>query len=338
MNAGPGSGRQSPWPLFAVALAVLALGGISSLSIGAAKHIGVGKVVQSIIAYDGSLDHLIVRDVRLPRAVLAAIVGANLAVAGTLMQGITGNPLASPSLLGVNSGAAFAFVAAVILWPVSGTAAHIAAAFAGAAVAGGLVLYLGSPTGMANDTVRLVLAGIALTALLSSITNGLIILDDNSTEQVVYWLVGGVDGRDWADVALVAPWSLVGLLGSVFLAKSLDVMAFGDEMARGLGANTLHARIAAAAVVIALAGTSVAVAGPIGFIGLIVPHIARPFVGVRHLVLLPSAAVLGGAALLLADVASRFIAYPFESPAGIVTALVGAPFFLYLARSNKGAV
>lgn len=310
------------------------VGMIMSVSIGSMTEIGLGDVAAAVFSYDGSLNHLIVRELRLPRAVLAGIVGASLALAGALMQGVTGNPLASPGLLGINAGAALGFVAAVTLFPELGAPAHVSMAFVGAAVGGAAVFKMGSGHGSV-EPARLVLAGIAVTALLASFTQGLILFNENSTEEVVYWLVGGVDGRDWGDVKVILPWWVVGFLGALLLAKPLDVIAFGDEMAANLGENTSRVRLFGSLGVVVLAGASVAVAGPIAFIGLIVPHIARRTVGVRHLLLLPTSAALGGALLIFADIAARFIAFPYEAPAGIVTALIGAPFFLFLSRRQK---
>lgn len=313
-------------------LLALLIGLMASISIGAAD-IQISTVLKSLFSFDGSKEHLMVRTLRVPRALLAALVGASLAVAGALMQALTRNPLASPQIFGINAGASLVVVFSVVFFPSLGSAALVYSAFLGAALGGLIVYSMASGGGM--TPVKLALAGMAVHFLLSSLTEGLIIFNEQTTESILYWLVGAVDGAAWLDVMNLLPWSLAGIAAALALSSSITILGLGDDVARGLGQRTGWVRLAAGTIVILLAGASVAVAGPISFIGLIIPHIARRLVGEDYRSVLPFSAVLGALLLVYADIASRYIAYPFESPVGIVTALIGAPFFLYLARNRR---
>jgi ferric citrate transport system permease protein len=279
-------------------------------------------------------EQLIVRTIRLPRAVVAALIGANLAVAGTIMQAVTRNPLASPQIFGINSGAALVVVATIVFIPRLTPAQLVFSAFAGAAL-GAWIVYSMAMAGGRFTPVKLALAGMSVSMLLSAVTEGLVVMHDQKTQNVLFWMAGSVDGGDWNDVAVLLPWTLIGLIAALLLSRSWNVLAMGEEVASGLGLRIGALRLAAGGLVVMLAGASVAVAGPIGFIGLVIPHIVRALVGTDHRFVLPVAALLGAALLLYADVASRYISYPFESPVGIVTAFIGAPFFLYLIRKGR---
>lgn len=318
------------------ALGLLLLGLIVSISVGAMKTVNLLTVFDAFFQFDGSNEHLIVRSVRIPRALVAGLVGANLAVAGVLMQAVTRNPLASPGLFGVNAGASLLVVGALAIWPELPSFGIAGSAFAGAAVGGILVFVMGTLGTGKLEPVRLALAGVTVTALLGAFTQGILILDESTAQQVIYWLTGAVDGRNLNHLYTVLPWSIIGLIGAVALAPLLDLLMLGEEIARGLGQNTDRTRILAGLLVIGLSGAAVAVAGPIGFIGLIVPHMARRFSCISHTRLIPLSAVLGAVLLIWSDVASRYVAYPSETPVGVVTALLGAPFFLFLARRERG--
>jgi ABC-type Fe3+-siderophore transport system permease subunit len=316
-----------------VLLVIVVVGVAWALSIGS-QHISLTRLPGAIFRANEP-DELIIQSIRLPRVVLALCVGAALAVAGALMQAVAANPLAAPEIMGVNAGAVLVVVLAITIVPSLSGAPTILLAFGGAAAAGVSVMLLaGSGRGRVSP-IRLALAGVTASSLLISLTQVLIIFDENSTDSVLFWLVGGVNFAAWQDVRNLLPWLVLGLIGSFAMARPLNLLALGDDMARGLGQNIERTRIIGSTLVIVLCGAAVSVAGPVAFIGLIVPHIMRRLVGSNYTVLLPLCAVGGGVLVLYADVLSRYVKPPFEVPAGVVTALIGAPIFVYLARRQK---
>lgn len=327
--------KRSPFILLVgLAIAILFLGVcfVASVALGAAE-IAPDEVWQALFAFDeNSTNHLIIRTVRLPRAILAAIAGAALAVAGAITQGLTRNPLAAPNILGINGGAALAMVLAVFIGASGGN--YIGFAFAGAAISAITVYWLGSLGRSGLTPLKLIIAGAALSYLLASLTTGILILSQRTLDDIRYWLAGSLAGQDMAEIAPVFPYIILGLVGALLLGRQLTVLSLGEDVARGLGLSTAWVKLAAAIVVVLLAGSTVALAGPIGFVGLVVPHIVRSLVGVDYRWILPYAGVVGGILLSVADILARLIIRPQELPVGIVTALVGAPFFIYLARSR----
>lgn len=316
-------------------LVLLALVSVLSLRIGS-MPLSTSEVLGAFTAYDGSQAHLTVRELRLPRTLIGLGVGAGLAVAGVVMQTVTRNALASPAVLGINSGAAFAVVTAVFLLGVSTPAGYIWFAFAGALGAAVVVAAIGSAGPSAATPVKLVLAGAVLTALLSAWIQAVLIVDQRTLDQVRYWLVGSLAGRDVTVFAQVAPFLAAGLLVALGMARSLNAIALGDDLAATLGQRVARMRVlAAAVVVVVLAGAGVAAAGPIAFVGLAVPHVARLLVGGDHRWLLPLAAISGPVLLLAADVLARVVARPAELEVGIVTAIVGAPVLVHLVRTRR---
>lgn len=317
-----------------LAVSILVIGLLGSIWFGMAD-ISLVTAIKSIIFSENSKEDLIIRTLRLPRAIVGALIGANLAVAGALMQAITRNPLASPQVFGINAGASLVVVASVIFFPNISPTLLVYSAFMGAALGGIFVYSMGSSGGI--TPVKLALAGMVVHFFLSSLTEGLIIFNEKTTESVLYWLVGSIDGSTWQDVGLILPWTVIGLVTALSLAPAMTILGLGDDVAKGLGQRIELIRLAAGVTVIVLAGASVAVAGPIGFVGLIIPHIVRQLVGVDYRLVVPFSAIFGASLLVYADILARFIAYPFESPVGIVTALLGTPFFLYLARKGRVA-
>ncbi|KRF67658.1 iron-siderophore ABC transporter permease [Bacillus sp. Soil768D1] len=312
-------------------IVLLILGVITSISVGAAD-IDVAMVLKSFFEVDSSKEQTIIRTLRLPRALVGALVGANLAVAGALMQAITRNSLASPQVFGVNAGASFFIVTSFVFFPNLSSVSLVCIAFIGAAVGGMAVYSFASGGGMTQ--VKLALAGMAVHFFLSSLTQGMIIFNEQAKD-VLYWLVGSINGKTWTHVNMILPWSLSGLFVAVLFSRSVSILVLGENMAQGLGQRVYRIRILAGILVIILAGSSVAVAGPVGFIGLIIPHIVRRIVGGDYRRIIPFSALFGALLLVYADILARFIAYPFESPVGIVTAIIGAPFFLYLAKRGR---
>jgi iron complex transport system permease protein len=292
---------------------------------------------ESFRHFNGTNEHLIIQTARIPRALIGASVGASLAVAGALMQAITRNPLASPSLFGVNAGAAFMIVMAVgyIDWSSSLPQSWIG--FFGAGVGAGIVYFLGSIGRDGMTPVKITLAGSAVTAFFASMTQGILLTNGKAFDQVLIWLVGSIAGREMNALISVLPYMVIALFAALILSRHINILAMGEDVAQGLGQRTVLIKLVAALVIIALAGGSVAAAGPIVFVGIIVPHIVRYLVGTDYRWIVPYCMVLGAILLLGADIGARFIAMPKEVPVGVVTALIGVPFFVAIARKGGGA-
>lgn len=306
-----------------------------SLTYGSEK-ISLSAVFHSFTSFDETLsEHLIIQNIRLPRMLVAASVGACLATAGAIMQTITRNPLASPGIFGVNAGASLFIIIAIALFDISSLQQYTAAAFIGAAVAAVAAYGLGTMGHDGASPIKITLAGAAVTAFASSITQGILLVNGRTFDQVLFWLVGSVAGREMPMLTPVVPYMAAGVALALFMARPLNILSLGEDVARGLGQRTGLLKLGAAAAVILLAGASVAVAGPIAFIGVMVPHIARYFTGNDHRWLLPYCVVLGACLLLAADIGARWITMPNELPVGVVTAIVGVPFFVWIARQNK---
>ncbi|ACB01128.1 MULTISPECIES: FecCD family ABC transporter permease [unclassified Picosynechococcus] len=316
-----------------ISFALLLVSFLASLNFGAAD-ISVAEIYGSIFQFDGSTEQLVIRTVRLPRSLIALVVGSALAVAGSLMQGITGNPLASPAILGVNAGAAFAVVLATLIG--GGNSLNLYAGFAllGAGLTAVLVYGFASLGRGGASPLNLTLVGASFTAFLASMTSGILIVSQQTLDQIRFWLAGSVAGRDLDLLLQVLPYLIIGLLLSLSLGKQITLLSLGQDMAQGLGQNTLIIKILAAVCVLLLAGGSVAIAGPIGFVGLIVPHMTRFLVGTEYRWILPYAAAMGGILLLWADILARLLIQPQELPVGLVMPLIGAPFFIYLIRAK----
>lgn len=285
--------------------------------------------------YDGSnTEHVIVTTSRITRAIIAAVIGANLAIAGALMQALTRNPLAAPDLFGINAGALFFIVFAITFFSVDSLTSYMWIAFLGAAVASLLVFFLGSIGRDGLTPIKIVLAGAAISALFVSFTQGMLVIDEQAIQSILFWMAGSVAGRDLDMLLPVLPFMLGAGLVALFLGRPINILLSGDDIAKGLGQRTILIKVVIGLAVVFLAGGSVAVAGSIGFVGLIVPHIARGLTGPDYRWLIPFSALIGASLLLLADVAARFIVMPQEMPIGVMTALIGAPFFVHIARKG----
>ncbi|MCB0971003.1 MAG: iron ABC transporter permease [Acidimicrobiales bacterium] len=318
-----------------VLVGVVVLAGVLSLAVGA-KSMPWSTAFEALGSYDAGIeDHLIVRELRLPRTVLALMVGGALGLAGAVMQGLTRNPLADPGLLGVNAGAALAVVVGLAVFDVTGTAGQVWFALGGAAVVGAFVYALGSAGRGGATPVKLAVAGAATGALVGSITSAVLLLDATTLDQYRFWAVGSVAGRDLAVAASVLPFLVVGAVLALASARPLDGLALGDDVARSLGQRVALVRAAAAAAVVLLCGAATAAAGPIWFVGLTVPHVARAMTGPDHRWLLPYSLLIGAAFLTVADVIGRVVVRPGELEVGIVTAVVGAPIFIAFVRRRR---
>lgn len=314
-----------------VSLFVLIMSLVVSLTYGVAE-ISLSQVCSGLFAFDGSTDHLIIRTVRLPRSLIAMFVGAAVAVAGTLMQGLTRNPLADPGILGINAGAVMAVVMTSLIFGTSSPIVYAWSAFLGAGVAAVTVYLLGSLGRGGLTPLNITIAGAALTAFLSSITTGILILSQRTLDEIRFWLAGSVAGSDFTLFLQLLPYMAIGLVVAFVIGKPITTLSLGEDVARSLGQRTAWVKVTAAMSIVLLAGSAVAAAGPIGFIGLVVPHIVRFFVGFDYRWILPYSAVFGAILLLIADIAARLLIKPQELPVGVMTALFGTPFFIYLAR------
>ncbi|MGH9151544.1 MAG: FecCD family ABC transporter permease [Acidimicrobiales bacterium] len=317
-----------------LAMVALWLVAMASIAYGS-KPIPVGQVLAALFDFDGSNDHLIIRSLRVPRTLVGIGVGTALGLAGAVMQGVTRNPLADPGILGVNAGAAFAVVIAIHVFGIGSLSGYVWFAFVGAAAASVVVYGLGAVGRDGATPVKLALAGAAVGAFLASITTAVLILDVATLDQFRFWVVGSLAGRDGAIATQVAPFLVVGALLALGSARALNSMSLGDDVARSLGLRVGAARAVSALSVVLLCGAATAAAGPIGFVGLTVPHVARAICGPDYRWILPYSAVLAPILLLGADIVGRVAARPGELQVGIVTAVVGAPFFIALVRRRR---
>lgn len=294
--------------------------------------------IEAFFHFNGSNEHLIIREHRLPRALIAMFVGASLAIAGALLQTMTRNPLASPGILGINAGAGLFVVLAMSMFQMTSLFSFTLISFLGAAVSALSILAISSIGHGGMTPMNLTLAGTALGAMFYSLTQGLLAINEAELDQVLFWLAGSVQGRDLQMLWIVLPFLLVGWVLTAILTKQLNLLSLGEDVAKGLGLNIFRTKIFIVLIVVLLAGGSVAIAGPISFIGLIIPHIARKIIGTEHQWYIPLAAFLGAILLLFADIGARYIIMPQEVPVGVMTAFIGTPIFVYIARKgfNKG--
>lgn len=324
-----------------LALGLLALCGalaaivVLSLATGA-RAIPIEAVWTALTAYDPtSSEHRIIWDLRLPRTVTGVMVGAALGLAGAVLQGATRNPLADPSILGIHAGASLAVVLGVALLGMTQLSSYVWLAFAGAGAAM-LVVYSVASLGRDGATpVKLALAGAAITAVLHAIINAILLTSPRTLDEVRFWQVGSLSGRTLDIVIQVAPFLALGMALALGSARLLDGLSMGDDVARSLGQRIGLSRGLAALAAVILAGASTAAAGPIAFVGLTVPHVARAITGPGYRWILPYSMLLAPILLLGADIVGRIIAPPGEVQVGIVTAFLGAPFFIALVRRRK---
>ncbi len=316
-----------------VLLAVLAVAGCASLAIGA-KAVPLSDVLTAIGGgTDG--DAVVVRELRLPRTLLGLLAGLALGAAGAVAQDITRNPLGDPGLIGVSAGAAFAVASGIGLLGLTSSYQYVWFAFLGGGLAG-LLAYAVGGTGYGGATpAKLALAGAAVTVLLEACTNALLLLDVSTLDQYRYWAVGSLAGRDAGLGVQLLPFIVAGLLLALALSGRLNALALGDDLASTLGTRVRTTRALGALAVVLLTGAAVAAAGPLTFVGLVVPHVVRAFTGPDARWLVPCSALGGATLVLAADVIGRMVARPGELEAGVVTALIGAPFLAALVKRGK---
>ncbi len=290
------------------------------------------QVVKAIFSQENKLYHNIIFNVRLPRNLLAAFVGINLAMSGATLQGVMNNPLASPNLIGVSSGAGFMAFVIMILFPDYSYLVPMGA-FIGALVTTLLIYLLAWKRGV--SPIRLILSGVAVSAFLGAGINILITFYPERVTGGLSFLIGGLSGRTWPDFNLILPYTIIAGLLCLLLSNQINLLLLGDEVATGLGLSVEKYRLILIALSSLLAASAVSVAGLLGFIGLIVPHIARLLVGSDYRFLYPATIGLGAAVLVACDALARMLFDPIELPVGIIMAILGAPFFLYLLRDRR---
>lgn len=325
--------RRVP-PLLAVAagVGILLVCAVLSLALGT-RSIPLSTVVGALTGSAHGPDADVVTGLRVPRTLIGVVVGGALGVAGVVAQGVTRNPLASPTTLGINSGAGFAVVAAIFVFHLDTPLEYVWFALGGAAGAAVLVHVLAMrPADV--DPVGLALAGTVLTAMLASWTMALMLASQRTLDEARFWLAGSIGGRDLSVLVRVLPFVAVGLLAAFAVAPSLNALALGDEAAHALGVPVARMRVLGGGSVVLLAAGAVAAAGPIPFVGLAAPHLVRPVLGGDHRRLVPACFVVGATLLLAADILGRLVARPSELETGIVTALLGAPLLAWLARKT----
>lgn len=314
-----------------VLLCTLAVFAIISIAIGSAGYT-VPQILEALFSSEKSSIKVIVMNLRLPRIILAVLIGASLSASGALLQSVMKNPLADPGTIGVSAGAGTAATTILLLFP------HLSAsvpvfAFGGAALACVLIYSMAWKDGV--DPTRIILSGVAINSVLGAYNSLLQMMNSDSLEGVLAFMNGSLSGRSWSQVKTLSGYAVIGLILAFFCIRSANALQLGDEMAKSLGVKVNASRILLSAVAAFLAAATVSVAGMIGFVGLVVPHIARILVGSDYKVMLPVSVVLGAVVLLAADTLGRTVVPGMEIPVGIVMAVCGGPFFLYMLR--KGA-
>ncbi|MEV0698655.1 iron ABC transporter permease [Saccharopolyspora sp. NPDC050389] len=315
--------------------AVLVLAAFASVMVGA-KGLAPSVVLDALLhPRPGDPDHLIIWQVRIPRTFVGLLAGAALGLAGAIIQGVTRNPLADPGIMGVNAGASLCIVLAISVLGVQSVAGYVWFGFLGAILASVLVYGVSMMGGEGSTPLRIALSGAACTAAFGSLTTGILVTDNVSFEQFRFWQVGSLWGRDSDTAWQALPFLVVGLVLAFACTRILNGLSLGDDVARSLGHNVVAGRVTCAAAVVVLCGTATAMAGPIAFVGLVVPHAARLLIGPDHRWLLPFSMLLAPLLLLVADIVGRVVAPPGEVQAGVVTAIIGAPVFIHLVRRRK---
>ncbi|WP_328328084.1 MULTISPECIES: FecCD family ABC transporter permease [unclassified Streptomyces] len=327
--ATPVALRRTAWTAAAVVALLLAV--LLSLAVGA-RAIAPSAVIDALLHGGDSNTAEVVRRLRVPRTLIGLMVGAALALAGTVLQGITRNPIADPGILGISQGASVGVVLAIAFAGIHTLTGYVWFAFAGAAAASVAVYAIASRGRGGATPVKLALGGAAINALLVSVVQAVLTTKASALDEFRFWQVGAIGGRDTDIVGQIWPFLLVGVVLVASVARGLDALALGDDMAKGLGQKVATVRIVGGIGATVLTGVGVAAAGPIAFIGLAVPHIARAIVGSDHRWVLPMAALIGPVMLLVSDTIGRVVFPPSEVPAGVMTALIGVPFLVTLVR------
>ncbi|MDF2567438.1 MAG: fecCD transport family protein [Oscillospiraceae bacterium] len=323
--------------LIIIGCVLLFFGVALSISLGA-KNIDFSTIIKSFFSNENDINVKIIKDVRIPRALSAALVGGFLAVSGAMMQGITRNPIAEPSVMGVTQGATFTIAIAFALQRLIpklalGSFALMIFSFFGAAISGLLVYYMSSRRGGKVNPVKLALAGTAIGTLLISLALGMSMYL-NMAQELSFWISGGLTGAKWQGTILLFIVGSIGVLLAIIMSPKITILSLGEDVAIGLGENTNKVRFVCILIIILLTGASVSVAGNIVFVGLIIPQIVKKIVGCDYKYIIPGSLVLGAVLLVYSDIFARMINAPYETPIGSLTALIGVPVFIYFVRKG----
>lgn len=324
--------KKSKFIVFAsVGIFAVAMLSLIDILIGM-SDIGIKEIIDSIISYSGSKQDLIIRTVRLPRVLLCILIGASMAISGLIMQNLTRNPLASPQILGINSGATLSVVVIMVFFPLLGYKAKILGAFLGAGVIGLFVHVIGTVKNL--SPLKITLVGISIQLFLSSITKSIMLFNESKTSDLVFWMIGGVHHAQFIHIMAILPWFILSIILTILISNSMDTLKMGDSVAISLGENVKLTKTVATIVVILLSSSSVAIAGPISFVGLITPHIISKLGGRNFRQNFILCGIYGANLLLLSDIISKLLKYPYESPVGTVTSFIGAVFYIFLANKE----
>lgn len=316
---------------------LLVLGGAMLLSImTGAANLSMQAVIDSFLSFEqGNSSHLLVRDMRVPRAISGALIGAALAVAGAMMQGMTKNPLADSGLMGLSAGAGLFLAISLVILNGMSYSGIVVMTFLGAAFGAGCVHIISTLIPGGNHPMKLVLAGATVSTLFSAISQAIAIYT-NTSQNIMFWTMGNVSGTNWKQLKIGGPIIVISVLLGIALSRRISILHMGDEIAKGIGVNTKRTRIMVTILVVLLSGTSFALCGSITFVGMMIPHFARFLVGPDYRLIIPLSAVEGAVLVVLADILSKTLNPPAEIPLGALISVIGVPIFLYYARKDKG--
>jgi len=320
--------------LFASACCAMAAAGLFAAIACGAKSISFQTIWDSIFHFDGSLDMQLIRNGRLPRAICTALVGGFLSIAGAMMQGVTRNPIAEPSMMGITQGATLAIAMVSVNSSLYGLLGNTLAALLGAVVSGLLVLVFSMQNARNRNISRMLLAGTALSTFFLSLASVIAILNGRS-QNLAFWVAGGFRAVTWNSVLIVSVAGIGGGIGAFLLAKHINIVNLGEDVAIGLGENPAKIRVLTLLLIILICGACVSVSGNISFVGLIVPSIVRKLIGTDYRYILPLSFCLGSALVVWADIGAKMINAPYETPVGLFTSLIGVPFFLWMVRKEQ---
>lgn len=308
--------------------------GLFTATMLGAKQLSFTTVIRAIFQYQDELDLMLVRDLRLPRAIASMLVGGMLALSGAAMQGITRNPVAEPTILGMSQGATLAVTIATVSLGIAGSG-KVLFAMLGALVSGGLLLLISIKSKISMNIAKLLLAGTAASMFFLSMASTIALLG-NKSQELAFWVAGGFGNAKWSDIKLLVLFGGICSLGLFLMAGRINLLSLGEEVAIGLGIDPSKLRMIVIVMLIFICGACVSVSGNIVFIGLVVPHVVRKIVGSDYRVLMPISFLYGSALLIWADVLAKMVNLPYETPIGLFTAMLGVPFFLWLVRKEKG--
>ncbi|UPR53137.1 iron ABC transporter permease [Vibrio cyclitrophicus] len=319
---------------FWLCIAALTLVFLWHISVGA-KPLPISTVIDALFfPKEDMFDHIIVRELRMPRALFAVSVGAALSVSGAIMQGITRNPLAEPSILGLMAGATFSVVIGIGWLELAGTVYVPLFAAMGALIGALLVWGISNSAPGGATPLTLILSGVAVSGFLYAIQSAAILTNQEAFGNFRVWLSGSLAGREMSTFMWALPWLIAGLSAAFVIARQITALSMGEETAAGLGVNTKKIKTIGLVAVIALTASAVSISGPLGFVGLVIPHVVRLFVGSDYRLIIPFSAIIGAVYLVLVDIAARLILAPLEISTGIVTTFLGAPVFIWLVRAK----